>query len=62
MYRSLLYRNFLSKEDNVMALMKPAWQAQRGDGEGRKNRPLFPPHIPPFLSEPLLMFKAQRPN
>ena len=27
MYRSLLYRNFLSEKDNAMALMKPTWQA-----------------------------------
>ena len=47
MYRSLLYRNFLSKKDNAMALMKPA----EGMGRGRKNSTPFPPN-PSSLSKP----------
>lgn len=49
MYRSLLYRNFLSKKDIAMALMKPAWQAQSGDGEGEKKSPSLSSQSPtPF--------------
>ena len=61
MYRSLLYRNFLSKKDNAMALMKPA----EGMGRGKKIPLPFLLILHPFrslLRKLALMFKAQHPN
>ena len=73
MYRSLLYRNFLSEKDNAIALMRPAWQVQTVDGEGEKKIPLpflpisllFLPNPYPFrslLRRLALLFKAQHSN
>ena len=50
MYRSLLYRNFLSEKDNAIALMKPAWQAQSRDGEGEKKSPSLSSPYPSLSS------------
>ena len=76
MYRSLLYRNFLSEKDNAIALMKRAWQAQSRDGEGGEKIPLpflpiphplppnppFPPNPPPLSSQSPIPLEAQHPN